>query len=58
MYGITFAVQNNGWSVGQQGRIIRISNASADSGSVSFAIQTSGTVEDLNAVDAVDIQRA
>jgi YVTN family beta-propeller protein len=58
MFGITFVDQNNGWSVGQQGTIVRISNASADSGSVSRQVQTSGTTADLNAVDAVDTQKA
>ena len=55
MYGITFADANNGWSVGMNGRLVRITDASGES---SLPVQTSGTQESLNAVDAIDSQKA
>jgi photosystem II stability/assembly factor-like uncharacterized protein len=51
-YGIYFIGEDDGWSVGLYGQIIRISNASTDS--PSFSYQTSGTSVRLNAVFMLD----
>ena len=51
-YGIYFIDEDNGWSVGTNGQIIRISNASSDS--PSFSYQTSGITETLYGVFMLD----
>jgi photosystem II stability/assembly factor-like uncharacterized protein len=51
MLDIHFIDIDNGWSVGFGGQIRRITNASA---SPSFAVQTSGTTQQLNGIYMVD----
>jgi len=53
MRDIFFVDANNGWSVGDPGRIIRITNAS--SGSPTFTVQTSGTTQSINAIHMLDV---